>query len=173
MKKLLFLTIMALLVPVLAFANPFLVCDPQETVTMYDLETNGTVTEDFTAEPDGSAKINLAGLTKWDYWKITTVTDEWVKLAGSLTKTAAMDLAMFIKGSHNNCDADYWYIDDTTVKPYTHLGEDAVTIVSTTGGDTQNWESVDDGFDPNDAAMTYGFDLRKFGFPRSFRGRRR
>jgi hypothetical protein len=75
---------------------------------------------------------------------------------------------------------DYFTSDGTEtndanniVLEVTHLGADAVTIVSTPGGATQDWESVDDGFDPNDAAMTYGFDLRKFSLSRSFRGRRR
>ena len=77
MKKLLFLTLMALLVPVLAFANPFLVCDPQDGVTMYDMETNGTVTEDFTAEPDGSAKIDLAGLADGEYTVRLRAKNEW------------------------------------------------------------------------------------------------
>jgi len=78
MKKLLFLTIiMALLVPVLACANPFLVCDPQDGITMYDMETNGTVTEDFTAEPDGSAKIDLAGLADGEYTVRLRAKNEW------------------------------------------------------------------------------------------------
>ena len=77
MKKLLFLTLMALLVPVLAFANPFLVCDPQDGITMYDMETNGTVTEDFTAEPDGSAKVDLAGLADGEYTVRLRAKNEW------------------------------------------------------------------------------------------------
>jgi hypothetical protein len=78
MKKLLFLTIiMALLVPAVAFGDPFLVCDPQETVTMYDMETNGTITEDFTAEPDGSAKIDLAGLADGEYTVRLRAKNEW------------------------------------------------------------------------------------------------
>jgi len=67
----------ALLIPALALGNPFLVCDPQTGVTMYDMETNGTVTEDFTAEPDGSAKIDLAGLANGDYTVRLRAKNEW------------------------------------------------------------------------------------------------
>lgn len=78
MKKLLLCAaLITLLVPALAFGNPFLVCDPQETVTMYDMETNGTVTEDFTAETDGSAKIDLSGLADGDYTVRLRAKNEW------------------------------------------------------------------------------------------------
>jgi hypothetical protein len=57
---------------------------------------------------------------------------------------------------------DYFTSDGTetndannTVLEVIHLGTDAVTIVSTVGGATQNWASIDAGFDPNDPAMTY------------------
>ena len=43
MKKLL---IMLLLIPALAGAEPFLVCDPQANVTEYQLEWTGGGTED-------------------------------------------------------------------------------------------------------------------------------
>jgi len=70
MKTMAFITsfaLMALLLPVLAFGNPFLVCDPQEGVTYYDLEINGTMTEGIPAEADGSIKYDLAGITEGDY----------------------------------------------------------------------------------------------------------
>jgi len=59
--------LMALLLPALAFGNPFLVCDPQAGVTEYVVETNGAESAAFTAEPDGSMKYDLAGLPQGSY----------------------------------------------------------------------------------------------------------
>ena len=70
MKTIAFITgicLMALLLPVLAFGNPFLVCDPQAGVVFYDLETNSTVTEGIPAEPDGSIKFDLATMPVGQY----------------------------------------------------------------------------------------------------------
>jgi hypothetical protein len=80
MKMIAFITtfmVMALLLPVLAFANPFLVCDSQATVMMYDMETNGVVTADFSAQADGSAKIDLSGLADGDYTVRLRAKNEW------------------------------------------------------------------------------------------------
>jgi len=45
------------------------------------------------------------------------------------------------------------YMDDIILQPVTHLGTDAVLIVSTPGGATQNWAGMDVGFDPNDTVI--------------------
>ena len=63
MKKLL---IMLLLIPALASAEPFLVCDPQANVTEYQLEWTGGATEYVNAEADGSLRYDVVSLSTGD-----------------------------------------------------------------------------------------------------------
>lgn len=55
---------MALLLPVLAFGGPFLVCDPNPGAQKIILEINGLEMPEFPAEIDGSLKYDLAGLAE-------------------------------------------------------------------------------------------------------------
>ena len=70
MKTIAFITgfaLMALLLPVLAFGAPFLVCDPNPGATGIILEVNGVEMPEFTAEADGSLKQDLAGYEVGDF----------------------------------------------------------------------------------------------------------
>ena len=55
-----------LLLPVLAFANPFLVCDPQTNVTNYVITGDINVTVPATDLGDGTVRLqyDLAGITE-------------------------------------------------------------------------------------------------------------
>ena len=54
------LTVIFVLFPALAFAGPFLICDPQASVKLYDIYADGTlIVADHPAEPDGSLKYEL------------------------------------------------------------------------------------------------------------------
>ena len=66
MKKLI-LTILIVLMPCLAFANPFLVCDPNPGAETIILEINGLEMPEFPAEADGSLKYDLAGLAEGNF----------------------------------------------------------------------------------------------------------
>ena len=58
MKKTVVLLILLFTTP--AFAGPFLICDPQASVTLYDIYADGTlIVADHPAEPDGSLKYEL------------------------------------------------------------------------------------------------------------------
>lgn len=46
-----------------AFAAPFLVCDPQAEVTEYQLTIDGQAPTQHAAQPDGSARIDLGALS--------------------------------------------------------------------------------------------------------------
>jgi len=64
-----FITILffiALLLPVLAFASPFLVCDPQTNVTHYVITGDINVTVPATDLGDGTVRLqyDLAGITE-------------------------------------------------------------------------------------------------------------
>lgn len=59
MKRLL-LTALILLLPSLAFAGPFVVCDPQAGVTHYRLTGPAWVPATSTAIADGSIKLDVA-----------------------------------------------------------------------------------------------------------------
>ena len=61
MKKLL-LILMLVLFPVFCFAAPFLVCDPQAGVISYNLDIDGAIISDISAQPDGSVHYDLAGM---------------------------------------------------------------------------------------------------------------
>ena len=52
--------------------------------------------------------------------------------------------------SGNGITAGTWYVDNVSVKEVTHVGATGVHIVSTPGGSTRNWTSIDSSFDPND-----------------------
>jgi len=74
MKKLIVLFI--LLFAVTANAGPFLVCDPQDGVTQYELIFNGnSVFVD--AEPDGSVRYDLEGLAEDSYSLVGKAGNEW------------------------------------------------------------------------------------------------
>ena len=63
MKKLfLALTLMFLLVPILGFASPFLVCNPQAGVETYTITGDVFFTAAVTAQTDGSLRADLAGI---------------------------------------------------------------------------------------------------------------
>jgi len=71
MRKKLFTVItilffIALLLPVLAFASPFLVCDPQTNVTHYVITGDINVTVPATDLGDGTVRLqyDLAGITE-------------------------------------------------------------------------------------------------------------
>ena len=57
----------ALLLPVLAFGAPFLVCDPNPGAEKIILEINSIDMPEFPAEADGSLKYDLAGLAEGDF----------------------------------------------------------------------------------------------------------
>ena len=60
MKKLILaLAILFMGIPAMAFAGPFLVCDPQEGVTEYELDIDGTVLTGIPAEVDGSIRYAM------------------------------------------------------------------------------------------------------------------
>ena len=61
--KTIFLTLIILLFPVMCFAAPFLVCDPQAGVISYHLDIDGTLINYIPAEPDGSIHYDLAGMS--------------------------------------------------------------------------------------------------------------
>lgn len=62
--------------------------------------------------------------------------------------------AIYVKGDTNlNCS-----IDDFSCKEVTHVGTDGALIMSTKGGTTQNWASIESGFDYNDSSG-YTFDI--------------
>ena len=62
MNKLL-LTLIILLFPVFCFGAPFLVCDPQAGVVSYNLDVDGAIIEDITAQINGSIHYDLAGMS--------------------------------------------------------------------------------------------------------------
>jgi len=62
MKTIAFLTgvcLMALLLPVLAFGNPFLVCDPQTDVTFYRVAIDGQEPIESPAQDLGDGTVRL------------------------------------------------------------------------------------------------------------------
>ena len=50
-----------------AFAEPFLVCDPQAGVRSYNLDINGAITPGISAQPDGSIHFDLVGMAPGPY----------------------------------------------------------------------------------------------------------
>lgn len=62
MKTLLF-TILFVLVATVAWGAS-LVCDPQAGVTLYNLDVDGTITQNIAAEPDGSIIHNVDYLSQ-------------------------------------------------------------------------------------------------------------
>ena len=70
MKTIVFIVgfcLMTLLLPVLAFGAPFLVCDPNPGAETIILEINGVEMPEFAAEIDGSLKYDLAGLAEGNF----------------------------------------------------------------------------------------------------------
>ena len=70
MKTIAFITgfaLMALLLPVLAFGAPWLVCDPNPGAIGVILEVNGIEFPEFPTETDGSLRQDLAGYDFGDY----------------------------------------------------------------------------------------------------------
>jgi len=66
MKKIAIIFI-ALLFAVSAHATPFLVCDPQEGVTGYEIMDNGTALSAVDAQADGSLRYDLADIAKGEH----------------------------------------------------------------------------------------------------------
>lgn len=63
------LTLLAIIIltPIYALANTYLVCDPQEDVAKYEIEINGSVSGQFTPEPDGSARYDITNFSNGHY----------------------------------------------------------------------------------------------------------
>ena len=59
--------LMALLLPVLAFGAPFLICDPNPGAEKIILEINSVEMPEFAAETDGSLRYDLAGIAEGDF----------------------------------------------------------------------------------------------------------
>lgn len=74
-------------------AAPFLICDPQNGVDTYNIYIDGTsVANDITAEPDGSVRYDLQGITPGQYqftaeacnvWGCSEVSDPFVSPAAT------------------------------------------------------------------------------------------
>lgn len=62
MKKIVFLIMALVLIPVSLFASPFVVCDPQEGVAYYNV-VEGAITTEITALNDGSLKMDVGTAT--------------------------------------------------------------------------------------------------------------
>jgi len=58
-----FVLVLVLLAALPAFAAPFLVCDPQDGVTRYDVEIDGAIVN-VPAEADGSLRYDCAKLSR-------------------------------------------------------------------------------------------------------------
>lgn len=57
-----------LLCNTLAGAAPFLICDPQQGVDKYEVYQDGTeIATDIPAQPDGSLRYDMAGITPGSY----------------------------------------------------------------------------------------------------------
>jgi hypothetical protein len=56
-----------------------------------------------------------------------------------------------------------WYVDDFTVKRLTDCAATGALIVSTIGGSTRSWTSVDTGFNPNSACTYEIYDVTLTG----------
>ena len=56
--------LLALSLPALSFAAPFLVCDPQAGVTHYKLTGPAWVPATSTAQPDGSIRMDVSGASQ-------------------------------------------------------------------------------------------------------------
>lgn len=65
MKKLFsaLIFVLAFGVSVVFAAEAFLVCDPQTEIITYNLDIDGTVTNGISAQPDGSFRFDLAGMS--------------------------------------------------------------------------------------------------------------
>ena len=61
MKRFLIVLVMVVFLPMMAFAAPFLVCDPQAGVTLYKLTGPAWVPASVPAQPDGSIRMDVAG----------------------------------------------------------------------------------------------------------------
>ena len=66
MKRLLIATLV-LLFAATAHATPYLVCDPQEGVTEYEIVDNGATLPMVAAQADGSLRYDLAGIEKGEH----------------------------------------------------------------------------------------------------------
>jgi hypothetical protein len=52
--------LLLVLIPLVCFAQPFLVCDPQHGVSHYVIEGPSWVQSPYLAQPDGSLKMDLS-----------------------------------------------------------------------------------------------------------------
>ena len=66
MKRLL-IAALVLLFAATAHATPYLVCDPQEGVTGYEIVDNGATLPMVAAQADGSLRYDLAGIEKGEH----------------------------------------------------------------------------------------------------------
>jgi len=66
MKSLL-IAALVLLFAATAHATPYLVCDPQEGVTEYEIVDNGATLPMVAAQADGSLRYDLAGIEKGEH----------------------------------------------------------------------------------------------------------
>jgi hypothetical protein len=79
---------------------------------------------------------------------LVTPTMTWVlsTIYVCLRNTTASAVLSVVSGkAHRNV----FYVDELSLQEVTAPGESGVTIVSTAGGSTQNWESIESAFDPN------------------------
>ena len=67
MKKILLAVFICFLWTVSAHATPYLVCDPQEGVTEYEIVDNGATLPMVAAQADGSLRYDLAGIEKGEH----------------------------------------------------------------------------------------------------------
>jgi len=98
MKKSILIIIAVFLVPVIAVAAPFLICDPQAGVEFYEVfKDDLLMSADILAEPDGSLRYDLQGTTPGVYqfsakacsepWGCSTVSDPYESPAPALRPT--------------------------------------------------------------------------------------
>ena len=76
MKKII-MVLAFLLIPSLALAAPFIVCDPQEGVVGYEIKGLSPETINFVAQPDGSLKYDLASVNSGTYTLTVAACNVW------------------------------------------------------------------------------------------------
>lgn len=76
MKKII-MVLAFLLIPSLALAAPFIVCDPQEGVVGYEIKGLSPETINFVAQPDGSLKYDAAQLANGSYSMTIAACNMW------------------------------------------------------------------------------------------------
>lgn len=79
----------------------------------------------------------------------TNMTGKTIYLTANKIQTHYLNMQATMKAGE-----DIW-LDNLVLKEVTHVGADGVHIVSTSGGVTRNWTSIDSGFDANNIASVY------------------